>query len=271
MKTDGNTASSSRADLIDVALGAMPADLVITGGRLINVNTAEIIEGTDIAIKGDRIALVGDAGHCIGKGTAVLEADGKWLMPGLIDAHFHIESTMLTVSELAKVLVPRGVTTVMQDPHEIGNVLGVRGIELFQAEASGLPFRVYLRVPGRIPAVPPESETNGASVSFEETKQLLNRSDAVALAGDVNAFLVLGKDPMHLQKIEYALSLNKTIAGQAHLQDERKLNAFIAGGPQDCHVSYSPQEVLAKIRSVELIQEVPPGDCPGLTAGTRCS
>lgn len=249
MKADSHgSVNNNRSALIDVALGNLPADLVIRDGRLINVNTAETIDGTDVAVKGDRIALVGDARHCIGKDTIVLEANGQWLMPGLIDSHFHIESTMLTASELARVLVPRGVTTVMQDPHEIGNVLGVPGIELFQTEAEGLPFRVYLRVPGRIPAVPPESETNGASVSFEETKRLLNRADAVALAGDVNAYLVLGKDAGHLEKIAYTLGLNKTIAGQAHLQDEMKLNAFIAGGPQDCHVSYTPENVLAKIR-----------------------
>ena len=236
------------ANLIDVALGKMPADVVIKNGRLVNVNTAEINDDIDVAIKGKHIALVGDAKHCLGDATEVINAKGKLLIPGLIDSHFHIESTMLTVSELAKVLVPRGVTAIMQDPHEIANVLGIRGIELFQDEAKGLPLRVYLRVPGRVPAVPPEAETNGSQISLAETKKLLRRDDAVALAGDVNAFLILDKNTSHLQKIDYALSLNKTVAGQAHLLGDMKLNAFIAGGPQDCHVSYSAEEALSKIR-----------------------
>ena len=92
-------------NLIDVALGNMPADVVIRDGQLVNVNTAEINDHIDVAIKGNRIALVGDAEHCIGDATTVINANGKLLIPGLIDSHFHIESTMLTVSELAKVLV----------------------------------------------------------------------------------------------------------------------------------------------------------------------
>lgn len=243
-----NKRANVRADLIDVALGKMPADVVIKDGRLVNVNTLEINEHMDVAIKGNRIALVGDGRHCIENVTEVINANGKFLIPGLIDSHFHIESTMLTVSELAKVLVPRGVTAIMQDPHEIANVLGIKGIELIQDEAENTPLRAYLRVPGQIPAVPSEAETNGVVLSLEETKQLLCREDAVALAGDVNAFLVLNKDKTHLQKIDYALSLNKTVAGQALGLGEKKLNAFIAGGPQDCHVSYSAEEALSKIR-----------------------
>lgn len=238
---------NSREELIDVALGNCPADVVIENGRLINVLTAEIEEDMDVAIKGERIALVGDAGHCRGHGTQVIDAGGKLLSPGLIDAHFHIESSMLTVTELNRILVPRGVTAIMGDPHEIANVLGIKGLRLLQDEAEDLPLRAFLRVPGQVPAVPAVEKTGG-QISLEETKELLRRDDAVALAGDVNPYLVIGKNKAHLRKLEYVLRLNKTIAGQSPHLNERELNAYIDGGPQDSHVSMDAEEVLMILR-----------------------
>ena len=112
-------------ELVDVAMGRRPADLVICNGRWVNVHSGEILPGTDVAIAGSRIAYVGgDAGHAIGPGTKVVEAHGRYLVPGLCDAHMHVESGMVTVTEFARAVIPHGTTSMFIDPHEIANVLG---------------------------------------------------------------------------------------------------------------------------------------------------
>ena len=114
--------------LIAVAAGRAPADLVIRGGLWVNVQTREIIPRTDIAIADGRFAYCGpDAGPCIGPQTEVIEADGAYMVPGLLDGHMHIESGMLTPAEFARAIIPHGTTTIFTDPHEIANVLGLAG------------------------------------------------------------------------------------------------------------------------------------------------
>ena len=115
--------------LIDVAMGRTPADSVIRGGKWVNVYSGEIIPGTDIAISAGRFAFVGpDAGHTIGSDTEIIEAEGRYLVPGLCDAHMHVESGMVTVTEFARAVIPHGTTSMFIDPHEIGNVLGLAGV-----------------------------------------------------------------------------------------------------------------------------------------------
>ncbi len=108
---------AARQKLIDVALGRQAADLVIRGGRLVNVNTAEIEDGLDVAVSGERIALVGDASGCIGPSTTIVNADGAYLVPGFVDAHYHIESSRLSPWRHAELTLPRGVTVLFEDPH----------------------------------------------------------------------------------------------------------------------------------------------------------
>jgi len=251
-----------RLELIDVALGRKPADLVIKNGRLVDVNTAQIYEA-DVAIKGDRIACVGDVSHTVGKTPRIIDAKGQYLAPGLMDAHLHIESSNVTITELARVIVPKGVTSIMWDPHEVANALGKRGIELFLEEAKGLPLRVFLRVPGSVPGVM-GYETALEEFDFEMTKELLDRPEAVALAGDVNPNLVLMKildgGRLHLQKIEYALSKKLTIYGQipAYLTDA-EVNGMAAGGKMDSHVSSELWEVMRLLKlGIKAILRTPP-------------
>lgn len=110
--------------LANVAMGAEKAELVIKNARLVNVCTAEIQEGIDVAIAEGRIALVGDASHCIGENTKVIDASGQYIAPGFMDAHIHVESAMISVGEYARAVVPRGTTGIFMDPHEICNVCG---------------------------------------------------------------------------------------------------------------------------------------------------
>ncbi|MCJ7735440.1 MAG: adenine deaminase, partial [Anaerolineales bacterium] len=119
---DRNEISSRTKDLVDVAMGREKADLVIRNGQWVCVQSGEILSGTDIAVLGDRIAYVGeDASHTIGDKTNVIDAGGMYLVPGLLDAHMHVESGMLTITEFVRAVAPRGTTGMFIDPHEIAN------------------------------------------------------------------------------------------------------------------------------------------------------
>ena len=140
--------------LAAVAQGREPADTVIRDTRLINVCTGEILPHTDVAIRLGRIALVGDAGHCIGPETRVVDAGGRYLAPGFLDGHIHVESSMLTVREYARAVVPHGTVGIYMDPHEIANVLGLEGVSLMTEEAEGTPLKVMVTTPSCVPARP---------------------------------------------------------------------------------------------------------------------
>src|ERR1700730_1868362 len=133
--------------LVDTALGRQKADLVIKNGNFVNVNSGEILEATDVAVKRDRVALVGKADHTIGDDTAVFDATGKYVSPGFIDGHIHVESSMITVTEFANAVLPFGTTTCFIDPHEIANVLGLEGVRLMLEEGRNLPLKVYVSMP----------------------------------------------------------------------------------------------------------------------------
>ncbi len=145
----------SAARLVDVAMGREPADLVVRDGRWVNVYSGEIIPGTDIAIADGRFAYVGaDAKHCIGPQTKIVEAAGRYLVPGLCDAHMHVESGMVTVTEFARAVIPHGTTSMFIDPHEIANLLGLSGVRLMHDEAMDLPINVYVQIPSGVPSAP---------------------------------------------------------------------------------------------------------------------
>ena len=132
--------------LTAVATGRIPADTVIRGGQVVNVCTAEIIRA-DVAISAGRIALVGDASHCIGEKTRVVDAAGRYIAPGFLDGHIHIESSMLSVGEYARAVVPHGTTGVYIDPHEICNVLGLDGVRWMLEDAARTPLKVMVTTP----------------------------------------------------------------------------------------------------------------------------
>ena len=235
-----------REELVDTALGNIYPDLVIKGGKLVNVHTHEIYPA-DVIIKGERIAAVGLDEYEVGPDTVEIDATGKLLIPGLMDPHFHLESTSLSVTQLARVIVPRGVTSVVEDPHEIANVLGIKGIKLLFQEAKNLPLNFFLRVPGQVPAVP-EIETSGGKIDLEETKEMLQWDEAVCLAGDINPLIILSKNKKHFEKMDFTIQLGKTIGGQSPSLKGKVLNAFIAAGPEDSHVSYDTEEVVDIVR-----------------------
>ncbi len=134
--------------LVDVAMGRAPADLVIRGGKWVSVQSGEIVPETDIAIVQGHIAYVGrDASHTVGKKTKVIEAKGRYLVPGLIDAHMHVESGMVTVTEFVRAVAVRGTTGMFIDPHEIANIFGLKGVKLMVDEALKQPIHVWVQMP----------------------------------------------------------------------------------------------------------------------------
>ena len=154
--------------LVDVAMGRTSADRVVKNGRWVCVQSGEIINCTDIAISQGRIAYVGpDASHTVGENTDVVDADDQFLVPGLLDAHMHVESGMLTVSEFVRAVLPHGTTGMFIDPHEIANVFGLSGVRLMVDEARNQPIHVWVQVPSCVPSAP-GLETPGASLTNEE-------------------------------------------------------------------------------------------------------
>jgi len=174
------------ASLIDVATGRSPADLVVRNGRWVNVHSGEIIAGTDVAIVAGRFAYVGpDASHAIGDSTQIIEANDRYLVPGLCDAHMHIESGMVTVTEFARAVIPHGTTSMFVDPHEIGNVLGLEGVRLMHDEAMGLPINIYVQMPSCVPSAP-GLELAGAELGIEEVAQAMQWPNIIGLGEVMN-------------------------------------------------------------------------------------
>lgn len=235
-------------DLVAVALGQKPADLVIRNSRLVNVNTREILPGTDVAVYGGRIALVGDADGCIGETTVVVEAEGRYLTPGFLDGHIHVESSMMTVGNYARSVVPHGTTGIYMDPHEVANVLGLEGIQMMLEDAAGTPLRTMLTVPSCVPAVPGFEDT-GAVIDAADVARLMTAPQTVGLGEMMNFPGILsGEDNAHAE-VAATLAADKVVTGHYSVPDTGAgLNAYIAAGIRCCHESNRREDAIAKMR-----------------------
>lgn len=235
-------------ELADVAMGRRKADVVIKNGTLVNVNTKELLEHIDVAIYKGRIALVGDASHCIGNSTEIIDATGLYIAPGFMDGHIHVESSMLTVSQYSHAVVPHGTTAIFMDPHEIANVLGLNGVKLMLDEAKDVPLRVYATVPSCVPAAP-GLEDAGAIIGPDEIAEAM-KWDSVAGLGELMNFPgVFNSVPEVHKEIEVTLRAGKPVTGHFALPDTGKmLNAYVASGVRSCHESVRAEDALAKMR-----------------------
>ena len=241
--------ANMRRGLVDVAMGRAPADLVIRDGRWVCVQSGEIIPGTDIAVKGERIAYVGpDASHTIGKDTQVIEAAGRYLVPGLLDGHMHVESGMLTVTEFVRAVVPHGTTAMFVDPHEIANVFGLPGVRLMVDEAAVQPIHVYVQMPSCVPSAP-GLETPGASLGPAEVAEAMTWPGIIGL-GEVMNFpgVYFGDEKMHAE-IGEARHAGKVIGGHYAAPDlGLPFHAYVAGGPEDDHEGTRLEDAVARLR-----------------------
>ncbi|MDW8021254.1 MAG: adenine deaminase [Nitrososphaerota archaeon] len=221
---------------------------MIKDASLVNVYTGEIQEGVDIAVKGSRIALVGRADHAIGSETKVADARGLYACPGFMDAHVHVESSMVTFTEFAKAVLPRGTTCIFADPHEIANVLGIDALKMIRMEIRGLPLKVYICVPSCVPASSPEFETSGAKLGLREIREALTWPETIALGEMMNYPGVLAGDRNVLAKIDAALRAGRVVEGHSDSLLGADLNAYAAAGISSCHESTRPEDVAERLR-----------------------
>ncbi|WGH80231.1 adenine deaminase [Jannaschia ovalis] len=236
------------ADLIAVAAGRQPAETVIRGGRVALVHTREILDW-QIAIAQGRIAYVGpDAGHCIGPETEVIDAEGAFVIPGLIDAHMHVESGMLTPAEFAAAVLPHGTTAMFTDPHEIANVLGLEGVRLMHDEARGLPCSMFVQMPSCAPSAP-GLETTGHEITPADVAEAMAWPGIVGLGEMMNFPGVAAGDPKMLAEMAATARAGKTIGGHYASPDlGPAFHAYAAGGPADDHEGTCEADAVARVR-----------------------
>jgi adenine deaminase len=235
--------------LTDVCMGRTPADLVIAGGRLVNVHTREVQE-VDVAVKDGRVAMFGDVTHTRGPETETLDADGAYLVPGLVDTHLHVESAMLTVTRFAEAVLPHGTTTVFIDNHEMANVFGLEGVRWMLDEAERLPLKVFLAVPSCVPALP-GFEDAGAVFGPDEIREALSWPGAGGLGEMMNMPGVLAGDEGVHGEITATLERRLPVTGHWSLAGQRdhRLHAYAAAGVDSDHESVFREDALAKLRA----------------------
>ena len=235
--------------LIEVAAGRAPAQTVIRGGIWVNVHTRETLPSHDIAITHGRIAcVVPDASYCIGDNTEVIEAEGRYMIPGLCDGHMHIESGMLTPAEFARAVIPHGTTSMFTDPHEIANVLGLEGVRLMHDEALLQPINVFTQMPSCAPSAP-GMETTGFEISAEDVAEAMNWPGIVGLGEMMNFPGVSNADPKMLAEIAATQNAGKTVGGHYASPDlGPAFAAYVAGGPADDHEGTCKEDAIARMR-----------------------
>ena len=226
-------------ELISVARGEIPADLLLKNAWIVNTFIGEI-EQADVAIYGDRIAGVGD----YGKAKEIIDLQGRFLAPGLINGHTHIESSMLHPARYAQAVVPRGTLAVVTDLHEIANVCGSEGIKFVTDLARKLPLDMLFMAPSCVPAT--HLETSGAQISSKEVKKILAHPKIIGLGEMMNFPGVVSGDEEVLKKL--SASKGKVIDGHAPGLAGKELNAYLSAGILSDHESTTMEEGKEKLR-----------------------
>ena len=237
------------SELVAVAAGRASADTVVRGGNLVNVQSREVLVNTSVAFKKGRIAYVGtDASHCIGEETTVVEADGRYLIPGLCDAHMHIESGMLTPAEFAAAVIPHGTTSMFTDPHEIANVLGLEGVRMMHDEAMQQPINIFTQMPSCAPSAP-GLETTGFKISADDVKTAMSWPGIIGLGEMMNFPGVINGDPQMLAEMAATMNAGKTVGGHYASPDRGiPFHAYVAGGAADDHEGTCELDAIARVR-----------------------
>ncbi|MBP3264306.1 MAG: adenine deaminase [Acidaminococcaceae bacterium] len=224
---------------IDTAMGRQEADLVLKGGNVFNV-FLKTWEVADVAISGSKIVGIGQY-----KGRQEIDVKGLYLTPGLMDAHVHFESSMLSPREMVKVLLLNGVTGAITDPHEITNVLGEKGLRFMLDETANIPFSAYLMIPSCVPAT--DMDTSGARITPEDMEHIRKLSPRIlGLAEMMNFPGILGKQQNEMNKMK--LFYNQKVDGHAPGLSGKELNAYVAAGITTEHECVTPAEAWEKVR-----------------------
>lgn len=233
--------------LAKVALGEEKADIVIQNGTVVNVITGELIGGLDVAISNGRIAYVGKADHTIGVDTTVIDATDQYIAPGLMDGHMHVESTMLSVTQFAKIALTKGTTSIFMDPHEIANVFGSEGVRLMHDEGQQLPLNVFTTFPSCVPATE-GLEDAGAALTVKDIEEGLTWDNVVGLGEVMNFPGVVYGDPKMLGEINATIKAGKTVTGHFPDGTDQMLQAYITSGVTSDHETVTREQGLEKLR-----------------------
>lgn len=223
---------------INLAMKKEKADLVIKNANIINVFTKEIIRG-DIAIYKDQIVGIGNY-----DGYREIDAEGKYVCPGLIDSHLHIESSMVTPTEFAKAIIPKGTTTIIADPHEIANVCGINGINFMLNQSKDVPMNIYFMMPSCVPSTP--FENNGADLSAELIALHLANERILGLGEVMDYTSVINGEEEILKKID--LFDDKIIDGHSPNLRDKELNAYRVAGVMTDHECSTVEEAIERLR-----------------------
>lgn len=242
-KTDRQLAAKQR--IIAVAAGREKADLVLKNAKYLNVFSNEFLCG-DIAVANGLIAGVGKY-----DGKTEIDVSGKLVLPGFIDAHIHLESSMVTPAEFAKAVVAHGTTTVITDPHEIANVMGIDGVEYMIQASQNLPIDVHFMMPSCVPAT--EIDESGAELDCKDIDLYLDNKKVLGLAEMMNYVGVINGDKNVLSKIVTSQAHHKKIDGHAPELSGNDLNAYIAAGVYSDHECSTFENALEKLRKGQFI------------------
>ncbi|MEJ5202564.1 MAG: adenine deaminase [Anaerolineales bacterium] len=230
-----------RIELVEAALGYLPFDAVIDNVKVVNVYTGNILDGA-IGIKNGRVVTFRAPKNA--ESMQYMDGKGKYAIPGLIDTHVHIDSTLLTPHGMAELVVPHGTTAVFADPMEISNVAGYAGMEALLLGSEQLSFHIYLEVSSRVPTAP-GLETTGGELRLEEVRRILRWKEAVSL-GELDPSKILGLHPEYFAKVEAALGLGKIANGHAIGLSGERLIAYACGGLMDDHECVTFEEAITR-------------------------
>lgn len=223
---------------IDVASGRVKADLVLKNARIVSVFTEEILEG-DVAIVGGEIAGIGQY-----EGVEEIDLEGRYVAPGLIDGHVHIESSMVTPAQFAKTILPRGTTAIIADPHEIANVCGLGGIQYILDNSEVLPLDVFVMLPSCVPST--SFENAGAKLLADDLETFMDHPRVLGLGEMMDYPAVESASPEAIDKL--AVADGKLIDGHGPVIKDKGLNAYVAGGIRTEHECTTVEEMIDRLR-----------------------
>lgn len=235
--------------LLKAALGEIESDLLIKNVQLVNVITGEIYPANVFVYDG-MIAHVEyrDLSLDTDRAKEVIDAQGKYLIPGFIDAHEHIESSMMTPRNFARCVIPHGTTTVVTDPHEIANVCGMEGVRYMHEASEGLPMRQLIDIPSCVPSVP-GLEHAGAVFTAKEVEELSHLDRAIGLAEVMDFLAVIHGEDRMMDILDVMDRQGRYLQGHAPYLSGRMLSAYLCGGPSTCHETRDSSEALEKLRN----------------------
>jgi adenine deaminase len=242
--------STERSELVDAAAGRKSVDLIIINISIVNVFTSEIYPGV-IGIKNGYIAYAIETDNpepFIEQAETVFDGKGLYAVPGFIDAHVHIESSMLTPHYFADLVIPHGTTTIVTDPHEIGNVLGIEGVEYMVESGRNLPMYQLALAPSCVPSVP-GFEESGADFGRKEIEYLLKNDRILGIAEVMDYIGVVNNSPKMREILDLGFEKECFIQGHFFGNPERELAAYLCAGPSSNHEIFTPEEAKAAIRS----------------------